>query len=153
MHRWLGDPRTTRHLTWGSGTFEDTERHLREILDDREGEERRSHYHAVVLIDTGEVIGGAGFHFTHRDEFLVEGAFGYFLAPPFRGRGYGTEAARLTLRLAFEEHGATRMTASCAAENRASRRVLEKCGMRRVAGAGTRLRFAMRRSDWRSRRD
>ena len=46
------------------------------------------------------------------------------------GRGLATEAARRVVDLAFEHFGVWRVWATCAPQNRASRRVLEKVGMR-----------------------
>lgn len=46
------------------------------------------------------------------------------------GRGVATEAARRLVDLAFEHFGVWRVWATCAPQNPASRRVLEKAGMR-----------------------
>jgi RimJ/RimL family protein N-acetyltransferase len=46
------------------------------------------------------------------------------------GRGLATEAARRVVDLAFEHFGVWRVWATCAPQNPASRRVLEKVGMR-----------------------
>ena len=54
---------------------------------------------------------------------------GYVLCRHAWGRGIATEAARRLTRLAFEHFGAWRVWATCAPQNLASRRVLEKIGM------------------------
>lgn len=81
----------------------------------------------------GEIVGQ--FRLRHRlNEALRRGAghVGYYVAPPFRGRGYGTEGLRLTLEKAFavvpEEEIFLRLLRS----NRASLRVMEKNGGRVV---------------------
>lgn len=51
------------------------------------------------------------------------------------GRGLATEASRAMLAAAFTAHPAERVFAGTAPSNTASRRVLEKIGMRTVAGA------------------
>lgn len=60
----------------------------------------------------------------------VEGMLGYILDPAHAGQGYATELARNLLSLAFDDLGLRRVTAGCYADNAASRRVLEKVGMR-----------------------
>jgi RimJ/RimL family protein N-acetyltransferase len=60
----------------------------------------------------------------------VEGLLGYILDPAHAGNGYATEIARDLLSLAFDDLGLRRVTAGCFADNVASRRVLEKAGMR-----------------------
>jgi len=54
---------------------------------------------------------------------------GYALLPEHRGQGYATEAFQVLIRFAFEEDAVYRMVAGCRAENRASERVMQKCGM------------------------
>jgi len=53
---------------------------------------------------------------------------GYWLAVPFWGRGYATEAARAMVDYAFEHLGYELLHAGARVTNAASRRVLEKCG-------------------------
>ena len=55
----------------------------------------------------------------------------WVLAPGFEGHGYATEAAHELIRLAFEELGVRRVTATCFADNEASWRLMERVGMRR----------------------
>ena len=53
--------------------------------------------------------------------------------PNHHGHGYGTEGARLMLRLGFEVLGLHRIIGRCDARNTASARVMERLGMRREA--------------------
>lgn len=55
---------------------------------------------------------------------------GWVLDPAVQGRGLGTEFAAALLDLAVDGLGVRRVEASCFAENLASRRVMEKIGMR-----------------------
>ncbi|MEU2628662.1 GNAT family N-acetyltransferase [Kitasatospora sp. NPDC007106] len=57
---------------------------------------------------------------------------GYRLRPAVWGRGLATEGARELVRLAFAELGADRVVATTMTVNTASRRVLEKAGLRHV---------------------
>lgn len=81
---------------------------------------------AVELRKTGEVIGAAGL--TH----LAEGPeveVGYRFLERCWGNGYATEAARAAVRFGFDELGLERIVAVTEPGNRASRRVMEKCGL------------------------
>lgn len=53
---------------------------------------------------------------------------GYFLVQAQTGQGYATEAARATVRFAFEHLGVLRVELQCRADNLASKRVAERCG-------------------------
>ena len=57
---------------------------------------------------------------------------GFSVDEGWRGRGYATEALVKVLEYLTENEGIPRVTAWCAAENTASRGVLEKAGMRLV---------------------
>ena len=54
---------------------------------------------------------------------------GYMFKKPAWGKGYATEACSRLLRFAFEETPLEEVVATTDAENVASRRVLEKCGL------------------------
>jgi RimJ/RimL family protein N-acetyltransferase len=151
MHRWLGDPRVTRYLGWGSKTLEDSARHLAECLRDQEQSERERYFLAMELRESGQVIGDAGFHWTYRDSTRKEGGFGYFVEAEHWGRGHATEAAELVLGFAFGELRATVMKASYDARNTASETVKLKCGMRRdpdLPERPGRLFYRMLREEW-----
>jgi RimJ/RimL family protein N-acetyltransferase len=51
--------------------------------------------------------------------------------PDHHGQGYAAEAASAVLRLAFEELGFHRVVGRCHPDNAASRRLMERIGMRR----------------------
>lgn len=83
---------------------------------------------AVELTETGELIGDAGL-------FLVETVgpeveLAYHFGRAWWGRGYATEAAIASLEYGFRECGLTEIIAICYPEHAASRRVMEKAGMR-----------------------
>ncbi|MDO4264031.1 MAG: GNAT family N-acetyltransferase [Deinococcus sp.] len=59
-------------------------------------------------------------------------ALGYRLQREHWGQGYATEGARLLLRLAFEQTSMQEIEAETMAVNLASRRVLERLGLRHV---------------------
>lgn len=77
-------------------------------------------------------------HFTIHRERLIgcvsmeieggEGRLGYWLAEPWHGHGYMTEAARAVLAFAFATRGLTAVRSSAFVDNVASQRIQEKLG-------------------------
>jgi RimJ/RimL family protein N-acetyltransferase len=63
----------------------------------------------------------------------VQADLGCGLHPAHNGHGYATEALGEVLRLCFDELQLRRVTADCFADNTASRRLMERVGMRREA--------------------
>lgn len=59
-----------------------------------------------------------------------EAEIGWAVSPSYAGRGLATEAARELLRICFEDLGVRRVVAVCFADNRGSRRIMDKLGMR-----------------------
>ena len=88
---------------------------------------------AVELRATGEFIGDCGLVFVEGTGPEVELA--YHLAKEWWGRGLATEAARACLDYGFRELGLREIIAICFPEHVASRRVMEKAGMRYVGSA------------------
>ena len=87
---------------------------------------------ALFLLEEPRVVCGmGGFKGPPTADGTVE--LGYSIAPPLRGRGLATAAARELVRLAFADPRVAAVTAHTLAEPNASTRVLEKIGMRRIA--------------------
>ncbi len=111
------------------------------------------HTFAVVDRESGTLIGSAGF--TGRGT-PAEDELGYALHPDWWNRGLMTEAAAELLRCAFQDRGLRAVWASHYAENPASRRVIEKCGFRRVCaetltdetGAHETIFYMLTRAQW-----
>ncbi len=77
------------------------------------------------------MVGHAGFHGPPgvnglRKREAVE--LGYTVFPPFRGRGYATEAASALLAWARKEHGVSRFVASVAPGNDPPLAIVRKLG-------------------------
>ncbi len=87
---------------------------------------------AVLLRATGEFMGWAGLKLVsgpingHHDFYDI----GYRFRPAFWGQGYGYEAAQAWLTYGFETLKLPRICAYADVENTASRRILEKIGLR-----------------------
>ncbi len=85
---------------------------------------------AIILKGTGEFIGWCGLD--HRDQAQLDPALFYLLKADYWGQGLATEAARALLGYAFGPLNLPSIHGGCATENLASRRVMEKLGMRYV---------------------
>jgi RimJ/RimL family protein N-acetyltransferase len=112
---------------------------------------------AVVDKAEGTFLGCVGLAF-HLKEPTAE--IGYWLGRPHWGAGLATEAARALIDHGFEASSINAVTGSSRVINEASRRVLEKCGMRYTGsglspapargGALPVDRFRLSRRDWES---
>ena len=76
-----------------------------------------------------EIIGWAGLQYLPE---LNETEVGFLLDRPFWGKGYATDAALASLRFGFGQCNLDHIIALVHPDNLASRRVIEKCGMRYV---------------------
>ncbi len=86
----------------------------------------RNDLFAIRLKETGRLIGILSL-FNEKDGACE---IGYGIGSRYWGRGYTTEAVKRFLEYLFDERGCRRVYASCFSGNDASRRVMEKCGMR-----------------------
>lgn len=89
----------------------------------------------VIEKQSGQFVGWSGLKFVTDEvnEHLNYYDVGYRLLPAFWGKGYATESARAALAYGFEQLQTSCIAGSVHADNRASRRVLEKCGLRYVS--------------------
>ncbi len=83
---------------------------------------------AVILKETGEFIGWCGLD--HRNPADADPALFYLLKAKYWGKGLATEAARALLGYAFDQLELASLHAGAAPENLASKRVMEKLGMK-----------------------
>jgi RimJ/RimL family protein N-acetyltransferase len=86
---------------------------------------------AAVLISTGEFLGWFGFQPASEDS-PDNVSLGYRLRRSAWGKGYATEGSQALIRKGFTELGAARVYATTYEDNLASRRVMEKVGMKLV---------------------
>nr|WP_207944658.1 GNAT family N-acetyltransferase [Actinomadura rubrisoli] len=114
---------------------------------------------AALERSTGEFVGWLALQ-PPEDGSVVDVELGYRLKASVWGRGYATEGARALIRKGFTELGVERVWAQTMAVNLASRRVLEKAGLRYVRTfhlhfddplPGTEhgeVEYELRRTDW-----
>jgi RimJ/RimL family protein N-acetyltransferase len=118
---------------------------------------------AVIEKATGEFAGW--FHFRPgRAAAPGEVELGYRLRKPAWGRGLATEGSRALIAMGFTTFGVRRVTAEAMAANVASRRVMEKAGLRLVrtfrrpwpdsvkAGEIDAVEYALDKADWQQHR-
>jgi RimJ/RimL family protein N-acetyltransferase len=129
VQEYAADPQVVRHLVWGPNTEEDTRGYIRRALAARDAEPRRGYELAVDLTDEGRLIGAARLEVS--DPQNRAGWIGYCFNRRYWGRGFATEAVRAVVDFGFTQLDLHRIFATCAPENSASARVLEKLGMRR----------------------
>jgi RimJ/RimL family protein N-acetyltransferase len=112
-------------------------------------------YGMYVLEDRemGAVVGRAGLKYTVSDE---QGAIelAYAFEPECWGRGYAVEISVALISLGFKLLPVDVLCAVAIQSNTASRRVLEKIGMRYVGeaagkGVDVKVRYEIRRAEWR----
>jgi RimJ/RimL family protein N-acetyltransferase len=128
-----GDPEVMRFITGGRTTPREEIR--ADVLPAFLGYYRRYPgygFWAAVEKSTGEFLGW--FHFRPPPEGGLpdEPELGYRLRRSAWGKGYGTEGSRALIDKGFAEFGARRVFAQTMAVNTASRRVMEKAGLRFV---------------------
>ena len=87
---------------------------------------------AVILNnDEDEKLIGHICLFQVEPEIFRTWEIGYIFNPAYHNQGYATEACKAVINYAFTQLNVHRIVAFCTPENRASWRVLEKCGMTR----------------------
>lgn len=98
------------------------------ILADAQSPERTFYFLRVEGKD-GVQMGSTGYTVIGRTPLGKICHVGYFYFPAFWGQGYGSEAFGAVLDFAFQEDHVYRMNTGCLEENRASQRIMQKCGM------------------------
>lgn len=122
VHAYASDPEVVRYMDWGPNTFAETEAFVSAAVNPIDGVHPFAVEHAGALIGAVELRVTAAAH--------RRGEFGYVLAASAWGHGYATEAAGAVLAYAFDKIELHRVAATCDPANLASRRVLEKIGMK-----------------------
>ncbi len=131
MFEYAGDPEVPKYLTWSVHPNEDFTRDYLEFLETKY---REGDFFDWALIWRGDgmvrqkMIGTCGFaSFDFRNN---SAEIGYVINPAFRGRGIAAEAAVRVMRYGFGELELNRIEARYIIGNDASRRVMDKIGMR-----------------------
>jgi RimJ/RimL family protein N-acetyltransferase len=115
-----------RHVPIDPPTPESMAERVKRWVEAQTKEPRTGYSLAVTDKATGQVIGEAILHIRGWREAEV----GWGVRADRSGRGLGTEIGRAMLELAFVRLDLHRVFAQCNIENHASRRIMEKLGMR-----------------------
>ena len=142
LHAYAERPEVTRHLLWGPNTVEQSRATLGEFIAQQQVRPR-VRYDLALALPGGKAIGGVSLHLD--DMRLGNAEIGYVLHSDYWGGGFASEAAQLVAAVAFEIWPLNRLWARCTEGNRASRRVLERLGMRHE---GTLLRAERLDGEW-----
>jgi len=125
------DPEVMRYINGGTPTPRAVfERDILPSFLHHKKEQAGFGFWAAVDRISGEWLGW--FSFRPAQNAPQQVTLGYRLRRAAWGRGYATEGARALIQKGFEEWGVGRVVATTYEENRASRRVMEKLGMRLV---------------------
>ena len=134
VYAYTSDPDVMMYIPEGPFTPEQAKAFVAENM----GEQAR--FVAVLLKTDYMLVGHMEFHpwFAPRTYEI-----GWIFNRAYHGHGYATEAAMAMLQYGFEALHLHRIIATCQPQNVASRRVMEKLGMRREAH----FRKCIRRAD------
>ena len=129
---WMNDPEVTETILSGDVPLTRlAEEEFFERMAAPAGQHPTDFVFAVETLE-GEHIGTCGMHqINYRHGVALTGTI--IGAAEFRGRGYGTDAALVRTRYAFEVLGLRMLISEVFTENVASLRMLERAGYREVA--------------------
>ena len=132
-HAYASDPENTKYMMFlPNDSPEETEQWLR--LSEQMWQSDAPHHLEFAILMDGAHIGSVTLYpLENRTAEL-----GWVLNKRYWGRGYAAEAARAAIDYGRRQLGARRFFAQCDSENDASRRLMERLGMRRVSCTGGR---------------
>ena len=132
VQAWMSDPDMTDTILGGDLPI--TRAAEDEWFDKMSALPEQHPEHIVLAVETlaGEHVGLCGIHnINYRHGVALTGTI---IGPPgARGRGYGSDAARVRTRYCFEVLGLRMLTSEVFSENAASLRMLARAGYREVA--------------------
>lgn len=140
MYQYASDEEVTRYVSWFRHTSKETTRQCITFLQNQY--ETGEYYEwALIRKSDNKMIGTAGLSAFNSAENSSE--IGYVIAKEYWNRGFATEALAKIIEFAFVELRLSQVYGYTYPENTASKKVMEKCGMRY---AGTRI-YALIKSE------
>ena len=146
VYAYGSDPEVVRYMVFPPSTLAGTREHIARCMALALVQPRCVYDMGIVLRSTGEIIGGITLGVF--DPPAGEAAFSYLLNRAMWGQGFATEALTEMLRFGFTQLGLQRIADSCAAENSASARVMEKCGLRLESERDGERLYALTATEW-----
>jgi [ribosomal protein S5]-alanine N-acetyltransferase len=130
VHKYASDPEVSKYEPWGPNSEQETQEYLERLIKSEEQSPRRGYELAVILKDSGELIGSGRIG---PDKHLINQiSIGYTINPKYQGQGYATELTCKLIEVGFSELKAKLVFATCDVLNKPSKRVMEKAGMTQV---------------------
>jgi RimJ/RimL family protein N-acetyltransferase len=126
LARWNADPMIMTHMGRPPMSHAETEAQLDRLI--RHWDEHGFGTWAAEEKATGKVVGRIGLSF--HSEWPDDPEVGWMLDAAHWNRGLATEGGEACIRFGFERLGVARIVSICTPENAASRRVMEKLGLR-----------------------
>lgn len=128
VYDWLGNSENMKYRKGEARSKEETNKYLDWAISSAEADECIDFEFAVVLKETGELIGAASlFRITEEPEL------GWTVHRKYWRQGFGIEIGKALLKFGFGTLGLWRIIAGCNARNHASYRIMERIGMRKEA--------------------
>jgi RimJ/RimL family protein N-acetyltransferase len=125
LYEYLGkDPEMQKYSGWNPYATPEMARETVQRFIESYGDEHS--YSWVMDVNGDDVVVGTIGAYDYSDGCIE---VGFSVIPGWQGRGFATEALQKVLEYLTENEGIGCITAWCAAENSASKRVLEKAGM------------------------
>lgn len=125
VYRYASDEEVSKFLLWSPHkSREQTKLYLKNIT----AAYNRGEYFDWGIEYEGHIIGTVGF--TTLDAINNKGEIGYVLSSEFWGKGIACEAAQAIIKFGFDVLMLERLEARFMIENKSSRRVLEKLGLK-----------------------
>jgi ribosomal-protein-alanine N-acetyltransferase len=134
---WQSDVKVAKYLTWLPKTEKESRQDLADIVAQQTRPDRDKFFYAIVLLESGEVIGDTGITRTGPRT----GDMGWFIRHKYWGNNYATEAAQLMVRVGLEHLHLKTIRASCNGQNKASERLMQKTGFSLVEEKNGRLLY------------
>ena len=128
-HRLISDELTLYFWLSSTSSLEQNHHEFEDNISEASSANRKKYYLTIEHRKTKKYLGTVGYTVVQTTPAGKIVGAGYAVLPEYRGQGYATEAFQALIRFAFEEDGVYRFVAGCRVENRASERVMQKCGM------------------------
>ncbi len=122
VFKWVSDERVTKYMVYNTYSSVDQ---VKEWLKSVEASTVEHHF-GFERISDGDLVGSGSIGPDNKEGFW---GFGYNFRYDCWGNGYATEAAKAMIKYAYDNFGIRKFASSHVEQNKASGRVIEKCGL------------------------
>jgi [ribosomal protein S5]-alanine N-acetyltransferase len=129
MHSLLSDKEVMKYLDFGSETIEDSEKNIRQCIEEScKTTERTKYYFAICEKNSKDYIGEIGYTVINISDSSGICNLGFFIHKIYWNKGYATEAVKGLVEFIFLKTKLHKIELGCIRENRASEKVMIKSG-------------------------